>query len=443
MARQVNRLSARRVATVRSPGYYADGGNLWLQVSPSGSKSWIFRFTLNGRSREMGLGSVDTFTLTEARERATDCRKQLDAGIDPIETRKAKQTQRRLEDAKSLTFAQCAERYIAAHRAKWENAKHAAQWESTLATYADPFIGRLPVQAVDTDLVMRVLQQVDQDDREAGPLWTAKPETASRLRGRIESVLDWATTLGLRAGDNPARWRGHLENLLPPPSKIRTVRHHPSLPYAELPAFMAKLRALDGIGARALEFTVVTAARTGEVIGAEWAEFDLEAKIWTVPAERMKMKREHRVPLSPRAIELLEALKGASASGYVFRGLKRGKPLSNAAMAAVIDRMHASEIATGGRGFVDPKQGGAVVVPHGFRSTFSDWVAERTAFPWEVREAALAHVKGDKVEAAYQRGDLFEKRQRLMNEWARYCGSDPADAGAGTVVPIDRQRAAA
>lgn len=412
MGRQIDRLSARRVATLRRAGYYPDGGNLWLQVSAAGSRSWIFRFTLNARAREMGLGSLDTFPLSEARARAKECRKQLDAGIDPIEARNAQRAQRQLEDARTLTFAQCAEKYIQAHRRGWRNAKHASQWKNTLKTYADKLIGSLPVQAVDTALVVRILE----------PIWHTKPETASRVRGRIESILDWATARTLRSGDNPARWRGHLENLLPAQSKIRAVQHHAALPYADLGDFIVKLREQEGTAARALEFVILTAARTGEAIGAQWREFDLEAKTWAVPAERMKMRREHRVPLSPRALKLLNGFEG-SAGEFVFPGARAGKALSNMAMLELLKRMDRPDLTV-----------------HGFRSTFSDWVAECTAYPWEVREAALAHAKGDKVEAAYQRGDLFDKRRRLMNEWARFC--EASKITVREAVPIGKRRAA-
>src|SRR5437764_9463860 len=412
MGREINRLSARRVATLRKPGYYADGGNLWLQVSTGGAKSWIFRFTLNGRAREMGLGSLDTFSLVEARARAGDSRKQLDAGIDPIEARNAQLQQRRLEDAKALTFAKCAEKYIEAHRKGWRNAKHAQQWKNTLKTYAEKLIGALAVQAIDTALVLRVLE----------PIWHTKPETAGRVRGRIESILDWATARGLRAGDNPARWRGHLENLLPARKKISAVKHHAALPYAELGNFVTNLRKQDGTAARALDFVILTAARTGEAIGAKKDEFDLSAKIWTVPAERMKTGREHRVPLSPRVIKIVQALKTEGDGKFVFPGGRAKKPLSNMAMLALLERMKRDDLTV-----------------HGFRSTFSDWVAEQTAYPWEVREAALAHAKGDKVEAAYQRGDLFDKRRQLMNEWAKFC--DIPSKLAGKVIPMRQRRA--
>jgi integrase len=413
MARKVNRLSARRVATLRRPGYYPDGGNLWLQVSKGAAKSWIFRFTLNGRAREMGLGSLDTFSLVEARGRAVDSRKQLDGGIDPIEARNALLQQRRLEDAKALTFMQCAEKYIEAHRKGWRNAKHAQQWQNTLKTYAEKLIGALPVQAIDTALVLRVVE----------PIWHTKPETASRVRGRTESILDWATARGLRSGDNPARWRGHLENLLPARKKISAVKHHAALPYTELGDFMTKLREQEGTAARVLEFVILTAARTGEAIGAKKDEFDLPAKVWNVPASRMKMGRDHRVPLSPRVIKIVQRLSAVGDGRFVFPGGRAKRPLSNMAMLALLERMSRGDLTV-----------------HGFRSTFSDWVAEQTAYPWEVREAALAHAKGDKVEAAYQRGDLFDKRRQLMNDWAKFC--ELPSRAAGKVIPMRKRRVA-
>jgi integrase len=293
-----------------------------------------------------------------------------------------------------MTFREGAETYIAAHKAGWKNPKHAAQWPATLATYVYPVFGDLPVQAIDTGLVMKALE----------PIWTAKPETATRVRGRIESVIDWATARGYRQGENPARWRGHLENLFPKKSKVRRVEHHPALPYDEIGAFTASLRGQGGIGARALEFLILTAARTGEVIGARWDEFDLAQKVWTVPAERMKAGKEHRVPLSAPALAIVEAMRETRESEFVFPGGKRGKPLSNMAMLKLLKRMGRDDLTA-----------------HGFRSSFRDWAAESTGFPSEVVEMALAHMVGDKVEAAYRRGDLFAKRRQLMEAWARYC----------------------
>ena len=302
----------------------------------------------------------------------------------------------RLNAAKAMTFRDCAARYIASHRAGWRNPKHAAQWEATLATYAGPVMGGLSVQAIDTALVLKVLE----------PIWTTKPETAGRVRGRIESVLDWAKVRGYRAGENPARWRGHLDKLLPARSKVRRVEHHAALPYAELPGFLMSLRDQEGIAARALEFAIVTAARTGEVIGARWSEIDLLEKIWTVPPGRMKAGKEHRVPLSARALAILEEMQPHrhAEDSFVFPGAKLGRPLSNMAFLMLLRRMGRDDLTA-----------------HGFRSSFRDWAAERTNFPSEVAEMALAHMVGSKVEAAYRRGDLFEKRSRLMAAWATFC----------------------
>jgi integrase len=372
---------------------YADGGGLYLRADPSGAKSWVFRYAIAGRQRDFGLGSAADFSLAEARDRALAARKLVADGQDPIEAKKAKRRAATVAGATAMTFQACAEAYIAAHRSGWRNPKHASQWPSTLATYVYPIFGALPVAAIDTGLVMKAIE----------PIWTEKTETASRVRGRIESVLDWATARGYRQGENPARWRGHLENLLPKKSKVRRIEHHAALPYAEIAGFMVELRARDGIDARALEFTILTAARTGEVIGARWAEIDLQSRLWTVPAERMKAGREHRVPLSEAAMALLAALK---------REGDRVFPVSNVAMLMLLRRM--------GRGDL---------TAHGFRSTFSDWCAEQTNFPSEVREMALAHVVGDKVEASYRRGDLFEKRRQLAEAWAKYCeGEKPAES---------------
>jgi integrase len=403
----VGRLTALKVEKAKQAGMYADGDGLYLQVTEGGA-SWIYRYMLAGRPREMGLGPLALFGLQEARAKALDARRLRHEGIDPIEARKAARLRARLDAAKAMTFKECADAYINAHRAGWRNAKHAAQWGATLATYAEPIIGALPVQTIDTALVLKVLE----------PIWTAKPETASRVRGRIESILDWARVRDYRTGENPARWRGHLDKLLPARSKVRKVEHHAALPYAELPAFLVALREQEGIAARALEFTILTAARTNETIGAPCSEFDHLDKIWTIPAERMKAVKEHRVPLSARALAVLRDAESARTGGtdYVFPGGKVGKPLSNMAMTEVLRRM--------GRGDI---------TVHGFRSTFRDWAAECTNFPSEVVEMALAHAVGDKVEAAYRRGDLFEKRRRVMNAWAEFCGKR---VPTGTVVNL-------
>jgi integrase len=406
MARNIERLSALAVSRAKAPGYYPDGAGLYLHITSSGARSWVYRFMLAGKAREMGLGPLPDTTLSEARGNAMQARKLRREGIDPIEWRKAAKAQARLEAASSITFKECAAAYIKAHRVGWRNAKHADQWAATLATYATPVFGTLPVQGIETGLVMRALD----------PIWAAKPETAGRLRGRIESILDWATVRGYRIGENPARWRGHLDKLLPKRSKVARVEHHPALPYAEIGAFLASLRAQEGIAARMLEFVILTGARTGEAIGARFSE--IKDDIWTVPAARMKGGREHRVPLSPAAAAIVEAMKTLGAGDYLFPGGKIGKPLSNMAMLVLLRRVKRADLTV-----------------HGFRSTFRDWAAERTSFPGEVVEMALAHAVGDKVEAAYRRGDLFEKRRRLMTAWAEFCATV---AKPGDVVPLRR-----
>lgn len=381
---------------------YADGGGLYLQVSKSGSKSWIFRYQLDRRSREMGLGPFPAVSLAEARDRAAGVRKLKVEGEDPIDLRRQAKAAKRAEAARAVTFKAAAERYIAAHKAGWKNPVHAAQWPSTLQTYVYPDFGQVAVGDVDTGMVTRVLE----------PIWTTKPETATRVRGRIEAVLDWARAHGYRTGENPARWRGHLDKLLPPRSRVRAVKHHAAVPFAEVPAFMAELRGRDGMAAKALEFTILTAARTTEVVGALWEEVDLVAKVWTVPAERMKGKREHRVPLSDRGVELLKEMLTHSRGPAIFPGARKDGHLSNMAMLETLREMRPG------------------LTVHGFRSTFRDWAAERTSYPRDVAEMALAHTISDKVEAAYRRGDLFEKRRRLMADWARYCRQPAAPAGA-------------
>jgi integrase len=414
MARAIARLTAVRVRTAPK-GMHADGGGLWLHVNQAGARSWIFRFMLRGRAREMGLGPVHTIGLAEARKLAQQCRQQLLEGIDPIEARQARRAGARVAAAKTMRFQECAEAYIAAHQAGWKNPKHAAQWPATLGAYVYPAFGNLPVQAIDTALVMKVLEQpiIGAAAGAAAPLWTAKPETASRVRGRIESILDWATAREYRHGENPARWRGHLDKLLLKKAKVATAKraaagrgaHHEALPYGDVPAFMAE---------RALEFAILTATRTGEVIGARWDEIDLAERLWTIPGERMKSGREHRVPLAPATLAIVAGLATARNGAFVFAGDRAGRPISNMAMLMLLRRM------------------GADVRVHGFRSSFRDWAAERTGFAAEVAEMALAHTVADKVEAAYRRGDLFAKRRQIMEAWAKFCTA-PA---AGRVVPI-------
>ena len=398
MARQLGRLTAIGVSKAKSTGMYADGGGLYLQVSPTGAKSWIFRFAQAGRERAMGLGSVQDVSLAEAREKAIECRRLKHNGIDPIEARKTARREAQLDAAKTITFIDAADGYMDAHKSGWQNAKHTDQWRNTLQTYVYPIFGSVPVQSVDVGLIMKALD----------PIWSTKTETASRVRGRVEAILDWATARGYRKGDNPARWRGHLENLLPKRTKVRIVKHHPALPYGEVSSFVAALQKEAGTAARALEFLILTAARTGEVIGAQWEEIDTYAKIWTVPANRMKGRKAHRVPLSPAALTIVGKMEKIQSNKFVFPGGKPEQPLSNMAMLALLKRMGHHDLTT-----------------HGFRSTFRDWVAELTSFPSELAEMALAHVVSNKVEAAYRRGDLFEKRRKLLNDWARYCAQRP------------------
>lgn len=409
---------------------YADGGGLYLQVSKAGTKSWIFRYQIDRRPREMGLGPFHPdwgVTLAQARERAAEARKLKVAGEDPIEVRRLAVAAKKAEVARAVTFRGAAERYIASHKAAWQNAKHADQWTATLEAYAFPLIGDVAVAEVDTGMVLKVLEAPISGKKPAGSkasperFWTARPETASRVRGRIEVILDWARVRGYRTGENPARWRGHLDKLLPARSKVRGVKHHAALPFDDLPAFMPHLRSCAGIAPRALEFAILTAARTGEVIGATWDEVDLAAKVWTVPAGRMKAKREHRVPLSSRAVELLSEMRDSAQGHYVFPGGIRGEPLSNMALLATLKRMGRSDLTA-----------------HGFRSTFRDWAAERTSYPGDLVEMALAHTISNKVEAAYRRGDLFEKRRRLMDAWAKFCDSPTTVAEADNVMLFDR-----
>jgi integrase len=437
----INRLSDRKVRTAKS-GMHPDGGGLYLRVTEGKAdeggthtlnRYWLFRYAhrSTGKDRQLGLGPLDTVTLAGARAAARECRQQLLAGADPVEQRRAQRASNALADAKAMTFDQCRDAYIAVHRAGWRNDKHAKQWTATLTTYVTPVFGQLPVGAIDTGLVLKVLE----------PMWATKSETASRVRGRIEVILDWARVRGYRIGENPARWRGHLDKLLPAKSKVRKVEHHPALPYGQIGTFINALREREGSGAKALQFTILTVARTDETISMRADEIDMAAKLWTVPPQRMKGKREHRVPLSEPAIAIIREMMPAGTEGvdreYVFDGAKPGRPLSNMVMVKLIRRMNAEREVVGLPKWTDPKQGGREVVPHGFRSTFREWAAERTNFPREVAEAALAHIDGDETERAYQRGDLFEKRRRLMAAWAEYCLKPHA---SGTVTPLHSKR---
>lgn len=396
MANAINKLSALQVNRLSKPGLYGDGAGLYLQITRGGVKSWLFRYMRSGRARGMGLGPVHTVSLADARIKALEVRKQLLEGIDPLDARQQEQALVKASAVKATTFDECSAAYIDAHSSGWKNAKHADQWRNTLATYASPHFGTLPITELDTDLVMKALE----------PIWTSKTETASRVRGRIEAVLDWATARGHRHGENPARWKGHLDHLLPKRSKVQAVVHHAALPYANAPKFMTQLRTIDTMAAKALELLILTATRTSEVIEARWDEFDLATAIWRIPAERMKAGKEHRIPLSPSAVTLLKHMQAIKQNEFVFPGQRKNRPLSNMAILQLLKRMGRSDLTA-----------------HGFRSTFRDWIGETTHYPREVAEAALAHLLKDKAEAAYARGDLFEKRTSMMSAWSKYLNS--------------------
>ena len=390
-----------RVSRLTTPGRYCDGLGLWLQVRNAGNKSWLFRYMRAGKAHHMGLGPLHTVSLAEARERALRARQCLLDGGDPIAAKRDARMASQLDAARQVTFRQCAEDYIAAHSPAWRSDKYRWHWRSSLEKYAYPIIGELPVAEIDTTLVLKVLR----------PVWQTIPETANSLRSRLEAVLAyWAATQKVQC-NNPARWRGHLDTLLPSKTKLRAVKHHAALAAEDLPAFVSGLQRHSAVSARALEFTILTAARTGEVTGATWDEVDLAAKVWTIPAERMKASRAHRVPLSDRAIALLGA---SSVRGPIFPGARPGKPMSDWTMLRLLQSIHPE------------------LTVHGFRSTFSDWARDRTSFPRDIVELSLAHAIRDKTEAAYRRGDALEKRRKLMEAWAQYCSA----ATSGKVVVL-------
>jgi integrase len=392
-------LTERRLRTLTKPGLYSDGGNLYLQVRGPTRRSWLFRYMIGGKARSMGLGHIDDVSLVEARNRADAARKRVREGTDPLDVRAAEQAR-----AKAITFGEAARRYLEAHEAGWRSAKHRQSWRGTLAADVEPVIGKLPVEAIDTEAVQRVLT----------PIWQTKPETASRVRGRIERILSFAIVQGWRGGPNPALWRGHLQLVLPAVRKLRPKQHLAALDWREAPEFMAKLRAFPGMGARALQFAILTAARSGEARSSRWDEIDLDRAVWTIPAERMKAGKEQRVPLSAAAIELLRSVAllgapGEHGGGLVFPSpYKRGQPMEQRALTYPLEQM------------------GVAVTAHGFRSTFRDWAAEATSCPNHVVEQALAHTIGNAVEAAYRRGDLFAKRVALMDEWAAFLAKPAA-----------------
>lgn len=415
---------------LKKPGRYRDGRGLMLQVNSPTNASWIFRYERGGRERWLGLGPLSLVTLADARDKAHEARKLLFNGIDPMEKRKAEKAARAVEPSATLSFAEAARQYFDQHQQKWSNPKHRAQFLSTLEQYAFPLMGRFPVGQIDTPRVIAVLEQRHANYPEQR-LWDAIRETANRLRGRVEQILDWSTVRGHRTGDNPARWKGHLDNVLPARGSIRKVKHHPALAYAQIPDFMAELRGREGIAARALEFLILTAARTGAVIGARRDEVDFDQKIWTVPPDRAETKisvdQPRRVPLSDRAMEILKGLPIEGGNPHLFIGAKEGRGLSNMAMGELMKSM-AFPSTTPDR----------IATVHGFRSTFKDWCSEETNCPNHVSEAALWHAIADRVEAAYRRGDLFNKRRKLMADWARYCAAPPVVSAK--VVPMRSAR---
>jgi len=415
-ALQVGRLLKRPAL-----GRHRVSKNLYLQVRGEGTGSWLFRYMLDGKPHWLGLGQAKNFTLAQARERARPYAQMLDDGTDPLELKRREITAQKIEAAKSISFGKCAKDYVKAHAGAWKNPKHVAQWYKVFegTNRAAPFtaaINDLPVGQIDTALALQVLE----------PIWAKIPETATRVRQRCEQVIAYAMARGYRdEGKNPFAWRGHLDKLLAKPTKLKErkgARNHPALPYAEMPQFMAELRGNECVSARALEFTILTAARTGELINAEWSEVDFAEKTWTVPAARMKAGKEHRVPLCERALQILFELPREGR--WVFPGARAGEPLSNMAMLELMKGMRP--------GFV----------PHGFRATFRTWAAERTNFPHHVCEAALAHTIPEAVVRSYQRGDLFNKRRELMRAWAEFCASPPTAKEAGNVTPMRRHRSA-
>lgn len=422
MGRAVNQLSDKWIKkTDIPPGLYGDGNGLYLQVSNRNTKAWIFRFMIRGRARKMGLGDIDQVSLKDARKLAQAKRLLVVDGVDPIEDRKTRKAalvvEREATRAKATTFRQCAEAYIKAHQSGWKSAKHASQWAATLEAYAYPVIGSLPVALVDRSHVMKILE----------PIWTTKTETASRVRGRVEKKLDRARAIGLREGENPARWTGHLDQLLPRKTQVSPVEHFAALPYKQMPAFMTKLRKRDGVSARALEFTILNITRTANTIGAKWSQIDEKEQTWTIPGELMKGKKgkrrpDHVIPLSDRALAILQDLP-RDGGEFVFPGAKEGAGLSNMAMAETLKEMGYD---------------GDTATVHGFRSTFKDWASEQTSYANELTEMAMAHTVSNKVEAAYRRGDMREKRVRLMEDWAGYCEGQAV--GGDNVVAIGARK---
>lgn len=419
----MGKLTAKQIENLTTPGTYEDGDGLRLLIKANGKKYWVLRFQLSGKRREMGLGTYPAIGLKEARQNSSDKRRLLRDGIDPLqardEVRAAQVAAEQQRKNKSITFQDVSVDYIEAHRAGWKNVKHAQQWTNTLATYAAPVIGDLATNQITTEHLLEILK----------PIWGSKAETASRVRNRIELVLDAAKARGLRDGENPARWRGHLDKLLPPSSKAKRTQNHPALPYSQLPRFIQVLNSIEGQSACALKMTILTACRTSEVLAADWSEIDLKAKLWSIPAARMKAGKVHTVPLSDAVIALLKGLPQIQGSSHLFPGARKGRPISNMAMLMTLRRMDHKELEDGGKGWRDSDD--RIITAHGFRSTFRDWAAERTNYAREVCEMSLAHVVANGAEAAYWRSDLLDKRRALMADWAEFVTLN----GNGLAVP--------
>jgi len=410
MSSNINKLSPRKISSLKKTGLYGDGMGLWLKVTKSGTKSWIFRYSRNKKTYDIGLGSILTVSLSDARNKALEYRQMIQAGNDPLRTKQAEEIKNKRANNELITFEQCSVQYIDAHKAGWKNAKHAQQWTNTIKTYVLPVIGYLPVQDIDTSLIMQVLT----------PIWTTKNETAGRIRGRVENILSWAAVHGYRSVDNPAQWKGHLENLLAKPSSLKKVKHHKALPYKDMYDLMHILKGNSSITARALEFLILNTSRTSEVIGARWSEIDLDSKLWIIPPERMKAGHEHRAALSSRAVSILNEMKNIKHSEFIFPSTRAGKGLSNAAMDKLLQTTLSYDCTV-----------------HGFRSTFRDWAAECTNYPRDLCEMALAHTIKDKVEAAYRRGDMIEKRRNLAEDWLRFIETPPTK---GNVITLKQKK---
>lgn len=428
MPKVAEELTALDVKRLAHPGgrrnvMFSVGGvpGLHLQITPNGGRSWVLRATVGTMRRDIGLGGFPGVTLSQARDKARDARAKIESGVDPVEERKATKAALVAAQRRGLTFDLAVDRCLSSKLDAFKNAKHRQQWENTLSTYASPELGKMLVQDITTQDVLRVLQ----------PHWATKTETAKRLRGRIEAVLSWATVAGHRTGDNPARWAGNLKELLPAPSKVATESNHPALALADATRWFAALQTRDGNGARALELLALTATRSQEVRGARWDEFDLDKALWVIPGARMKMGKEHRIPLPSRAVALLEALDNVEGNPLVFPAA-RGGPLSDMTLSATMKRMHQAEVAQGGAGFID-RTSKRPTVPHGLRSTFRDWAAERTTYPGDMAEVALAHRISNTVEASYRRGDMIEKRRRMMADWSDFVAGS---AKGGKVVRL-------